>query len=233
MVDSRKMQRRVLHTSDLHLVAPGDSACQSLEALVNLAIEFKVDLVIIAGDLFDRNRVNETLVSFVVEQLQRLPAYVVILPGNHDCLTPDSVFGREDLWQNCANVRVFKEPCGEIIDLPDIGVLLWGKSHNSYEHDVQPMAGIPQPQGNGRWHIAVAHGYYVDVDTPLFPSYHITQEEIVTSGWDYIALGHLPTFNCVCSEPVAYYSGSPSLFGTVAIVDLAEEPGVQVTCFSL
>ncbi len=238
MVDGSRMRRRVLHTSDLHLESLGDKACHSLETVVSLAIKTKVDLVIVAGDLFDHNRVTESLISFVAEQLQRLPVYVAILPGNHDCLIPDAVFERADLWQNCTNVRVFRAPHGETIDLPDLGMSVWGKSHHSYEHDVRPLAGIPRPQGNGRWHIAVAHGYYVGVGPPLFPSYHISQEEISTPGWDYIALGHLPTFNCVCSEPVkAYYSGSPSLSGTVsgtvAIVDLAEETGVQVTRYSL
>ena len=234
MADDSRMQRRVLHTSDLHLASLSDRACQSLEALVNLAIKFKVDLVIVAGDLFDYTSVDDNLVSFVVEQLQRLPVYVAILPGNHDCLTPDSVFERENLWRNCANVRVFRARHGETIDLPGLGISVWGKCIDSYNHDVLPLAGIPQPQGNGQWNIAVAHGYYVGRGPSLFPSYHITQEEIATSGWDYIALGHVPTFDCVCSEPVkAYYCGAPPYSGTVAIVDLAEDTGVQVTRCSL
>ncbi len=234
MVDSSRMPRRILHTSDLHLKSLGDRACHALEALVNLAVKTKVDLVIIAGDLFDHNRVDDNLVSFVVEQLRRLPVYVAILAGNHDCLTPDSVFERVDLWRSCTNVRVFRSPQGETLDLPGLGVLLWGKSINTYEGDVRPLAGIPRPTGNGQWHIAVAHGYYVNTDPPLFPSLHITDEEIVNSGWDYIALGHSPVFRCVCDEPVnAYYCDSPSLSGTVNIVDFAEETGVQVTCYPL
>ncbi len=230
MVDGSRMQRRILHTSDLHLASLGDRACHSLEALVDLAIKTKVDLVIVAGDLFDNNRVDDNLVSFVAEQLQRLPVDVAILPGNHDCLVPGSVFNRVELWENCANVRVFRAPHGDTLDLPGLGVSVWGKSHNSHESDFRPLAGIPQPQGDGQWHIAVAHGYYVGDEPPLFPSYHITHEEIVTSRQDYIALGHWPVFRCVCNEPVkAYYCDSPSLFSTANIIDLAEEIGVQVT----
>lgn len=158
MVDGSRMRRRILHTSDLHLASLGDRACHSLEALVELVIKTKVDLVIVAGDLFDHNKVGDNLVSFVAEQLQRLPVYVAIVPGNHDCLTPDSVFRRAALWRKCANVRVFRAPHGETLDLPGLGISLWGKSIDSYEHDVRPLAGIPRPQGNGQWHIAVAHG---------------------------------------------------------------------------
>lgn len=222
-----------MHTADLHLLAPGDRACHSLEAVVDLAIKTGVDLVIVAGDFFDTGTVNDNLVDFAVEQLQRLSVPVVILPGNHDCLLPGSVFDRVELWENCDNVRIFRAPDGEMLDLADAGILLWGKSHDSYGSDLQPLAGIPRPEQNGRWHIALAHGYYVDDEASLFRAYHITEQEIITSGWDYIALGHVPAFKCVSDEPVkSYYSGSPSISGTVAIVDLDERTGVQVSrCF--
>ena len=218
----------ILHTSDLHLDLLGDKACDCLEALVGLAIKNKVDLVIIAGDLFDHNRVDDDLISFAVEQLERLTVPTVILPGNHDCLVLGSVFERAELWRDGANVRILGAPLGETLDLPELGVSLWGKSMDFDDGSVRPLAGIPRPEKNGHWHIVVAHGYYVGGEYPLFPSYHITEEEIVSSGWDYIALGHVVTFGCVCSKPVAYYCGSP-LFGTVALVELAEETGVQVS----
>lgn len=233
MADGGRMRRRVLHTADLHLLAPGDRACHSLAAVVDLAIKNGVDLVIVAGDFFDTGTVNDNLVGFAVEQLQRLTVPVVILPGNHDCLLPGSVFDRAELWADCANVRILRAPDGETLDLVDVGILLWGKSHDSYGSDLKPLAGIPRPQQNGRWHIAVAHGYYLDDEASLFRAYHITGEEITASGWDYIALGHVPAFKCVSDEPVkSYYPGSPSISGTVAIVDLDERTGVQVSrCF--
>lgn len=230
MTGSGRVSRRVLHTADLHLLAPGDKACRSLTAVVDLAIESGVDLVIVAGDFFDTGSVDENLVDFAVEQLRRLTVPVAILAGNHDCLLPGSVFDRAEPWQDCANVRILRAPDGETLDLADTGILLWGKSHDSYGSDLKPLAGIPRPERNGRWHIALAHGYYIDDEASLFRAYHITGEEITTSGWDYIALGHVPAFRCVAEEPVkSYYPGSPSISGTVAIVDLDEKTGVQVS----
>ncbi len=150
MANGSKMSRRILHTSDIHLLSLGDSACHSLEAVVDLANHAKVDLVIIAGDLFDHSRVNDSLVCFAAEQLQRLSVDVAILPGNHDCLVPGCAFDRAELWENCANVRVFRAPNGTTLDLPEIGVSLWGKSMDSYVADVQPLAGMPQPGHSGR-----------------------------------------------------------------------------------
>jgi len=231
---SRRARRRILHTSDLHLVSPGDKPSRSLTSLVDLAIRAEVDLLVFAGDLFDHNRVDDELVIFAASQLRRVPVNAVILPGNHDCLMSDSVYEREILWQDCANVRVLRDPEGERLDFPYLGISLWGKPIMSYDDDVLPLAGAPQPPQNGHWNIAVAHGFYASGESPSFRSYHITEQEIVTSGYDYIALGHIASFRCVCEEPVkAYYSGAPTISGTVSIVELSEETGVQVTPYSL
>jgi exonuclease SbcD len=225
-------RRRVLHTSDLHLTRLGDKECHSLVAVADLATQMKVDLVLVAGDLFESARVDNDVVSFAARELQRLPMPVAILPGNHDCLVTGSAYDRRELWQKCPNVHIFQEPDGAILALPDMSLTLWGKPILSYDDDVRPLAGIPCPQNDGRWHIALAHGYYVTNPSPYFTSYNITREEIVTSGWDYIALGHVTTFQCVCEAPVkAYYCGSPSQTGGVAIVDLAEETGVLVISY--
>jgi len=223
----RRQRRCILHTSDLHLERLADKACDSLTAVVNLAIDQHVDMVIIAGDLFDHNRIESELVDFVVEQLRRLPVPVAILPGNHDCLVPGSVY-EEAGFQHSENIHLFTSPQGETLDLPELEVSIWGKCINSYDLDVLPLEGMPQPEQNGRWHVAIGHGYYVDGEAPIFPSYHIRREEVVNSGWDYIALGHMPMFRSVCLEPVAHYCGSPVMSGSVALVELDEEVGVQV-----
>lgn len=232
MAHASRTPRRILHTSDLHIASLGDRACRSLEALVDLAIQAKVDLFIIVGDLFEHNGVDDNLVRFVVEQLERVPVDVLILPGNHDCLTSDSVYNRVGLWQGAANIRLFRAQQGETLTFPEIGVSVWGKPIKTYEQDVLPLVGIPQPEENEHWHIALAHGYYSseEEEYSLFPSYHITQEEIdASTGWDYIALGHYPVFRCVCNGPVTYYCDSPTLFSTVNIVDLTDETGARVT----
>ena len=228
MADARR--RRILHTSDLHLASTDDGACRSLQALGELAVEAEADLVLIAGDLFEHNRVKDNLVSFVVEQLGGLQRPIIILPGNHDCLVPDSVYYREYLWAAAPNIRVIKALPGETLTWPDLGVTVWGKPINSYGGDLQPLAGVPPRGGEAQWHIAMAHGCYVGSAPHPYYSFQIRQEEIVASQRDYIALGHWATFNCICDGSVkAYYCGSPSLLGTAAIVDLRDGTGVQVT----
>jgi exonuclease SbcD len=227
-MEKRRQRRRILHTSDLHLERLADKACDGLAAVIDLAIAHHVEMVIIAGDLFDHNRVERRLVDFTVEQLRRLSAPVIVLPGNHDCLVPGSVYENVG-FQHSSNIHLFTSPQGETLKLHELEVSVWGKCINSYDYDVLPFEGMPRPEQDGWWNIAVGHGYYVDGEAAVFPSYHIHPEEVIDSGWDYIALGHLPMFRGVCLEPVTYYSGSPVISGSVALVELDEEAGVQVS----
>jgi DNA repair exonuclease SbcCD nuclease subunit len=226
---THKPTRRILHTADLHMAFLGDKGCQGLESVVNTAIKRRADLLLIAGDLFDHNRVDEDLLEFVRAQFWRLPIPIVVLPGNHDCLVPGSVFSRIEFWKDCRNLHVFREAYGETLDLPYLNVSIWGKPIDTYLGDIHPMQDTPGNIDSSLWNIAVAHGYYVDTESPRFPSYHITEQEIAKHHWDYVALGHVPMFRCVCNDPVAYYSGSPLISGTAALVDLDEKTGVHVT----
>jgi len=225
--------RRILHTADLHIAFLGDKGCQSLEAVVNAAIKSHADLLLIAGDLFDHNRVDDRLLEFVRAQFWRLPIPIVILPGNHDCLVPGSVFSKTEFWKNCRNLHILHQEQGETLDLPYLGISIWGKPIDTYAGDVHPMQGEPHSVDVGLWNIAVAHGYFIDTESPHFPSYHITEQEIAEHEWDYVALGHVPVFRCVSDNPVAYYSGSPTLAGTAALVDLDGKTGVHVVSCSL
>jgi hypothetical protein len=224
MNQSVQRNKRILHTSDLHLECFGDRACHDLEAVINTANMNQIDLLIIAGDLFDHNRIKDNLIEFVRKQLQRLLVPAVILPGNHDCLIEGSVHERASFWQDCDEISIFKDPQGEIKEFRELGITLWGKAISTYDEDVRPLGGIPIVQESSRWNIAVAHGHFLDVKASTFPSYHITQDEIANTGWDYYALGHIPVFKCVSENPMACYPGSPSLSGTGLLVELAEAP---------
>ncbi len=233
MKNGGKPTRHLLHTSDLHLESLGDIGCHDFTALLTAARQTRADLVVIAGDLFESQRVKDNLIDFVVEGLSRLEAQVVILPGNHDCLTPTSAYNRSMIWEDCPNIRIFRSPEGETIRFPDLGITLWGKPLISYNSDIIPLEGLPGPDGDGCWNIAVAHGFYIGNDPPYSPSYQITHREIVESGWDYIALGHIPVFNLICNEPVmACYSGSPQTSGGFLLVEFCEETGIELRRYS-
>ncbi len=230
---AKRARRRILHTSDIHLDRPGDTPSLCLEKLVDVAIEREVDLVLIAGDLFDHNRIGEKVFGATLTQLGRLSVPVVILPGNHDCLIPEAVLLRPEFQEN-DDIHVIDSPDGEILDMPSLGLSFWGRSLSSYEADIRPLVGLPATIRVDRWNIVIAHGYHANGSAANLRGLIISDDDIAASArWDYVALGHIPVFRCVSSEkPVAYYSGSASVVGTVVLVDFDEETGTQVTSVS-
>ncbi|MBQ8287456.1 MAG: metallophosphoesterase [Clostridia bacterium] len=88
---------KVIHTADIHLDSPfslGNAETSALRReelremfrrLCRYIGEQKADLVLIAGDLFDRKFVTKNTVDLVVRELAALPdVRFVITPGNHD-----------------------------------------------------------------------------------------------------------------------------------------------------
>lgn len=236
---------RVLHTSDIHLGAPhlgesgvasasvfNDRARHALRRLVEASSQADIDLIIIAGDLFDSNRVDAETIEFTFRQLDATRIPVVILPGNHDCLVPGCVYSQV-LSRLSSNVHVLTVAEGETMSFPELDLCVWGKPITSYTDDVRPMKDVPS-RGMERWHIAVAHGFYNDAQQSQVYGLQIDEGEILESGQDYVALGHSPSFRCISDGPVkAYYSGSASEANTAAIVDLSEDDGVHVRCYLL
>ncbi|MFC1904829.1 exonuclease SbcCD subunit D [Chloroflexota bacterium] len=240
-MNQEKKPVRIIHTSDIHLgdyglvnnVSLEIRSQRALEAMTNLCIQGEVSMVIFAGDLFDHNRVDTAIVESALGELRKMPVPVLILPGNHDCLVEDSVYRRPYFSQLAPNITVFTAQQGERFSFPELDLAVWGKPITSHDGGCRPMAGIP-PRGSERWQIAVAHGYYVTDWTEQIYSYQITEEEIVQSHQDYVALGHSTVFRCVCDSPVkACYSGSASLSGAAVIIDLHPEAGVHTYCQQL
>ena len=222
-----KPSRRVLHTSDLHVLSLDDHGCQALARVIDLAIREQVDLLLITGDLFDQNHIYDAVLDFVHRQFNRIAGPVIILPGNHDCLVEDSVYHRHH-WQLKENVHIFRNNRGETFTLPQLAISIWGKPIDTY-FDIRPLEGMPQPETNGNWNIATAHGLVVKHMPRHMRSYLITEDELNGTKWDYIALGHMTIFEHVWNNPVTYYCGSATEKGTLALVDLNETTGVKVS----
>ena len=107
MEHQRRRALKILHTADVHLDCDSYGKAEQrqahralyyrcFETIIERAIAAEVDVLLIAGDLFDHNRVPDETIAFVQEQLRRLQRPVVILPGNHDCLYTHAIYDRHD-----------------------------------------------------------------------------------------------------------------------------------------
>jgi len=75
---------RVLHTSDIHIREFGDNRWVALEEIVKICREDGVDVLVIAGDMFDRDVDGIRLIPEVKGLFGEVDFRVIILPGNHD-----------------------------------------------------------------------------------------------------------------------------------------------------
>lgn len=210
---------KLLHTADIHLGAPfrnlGEKGKDirralkdSFSALLNLAKVEKVDLVLIAGDLFDSNQVSADLVDFVASEIIKVQMPVCILPGTHDCLESSSVY-RSTRFRDIGNLYIFAdEPAGRKV-YPDLDLTIHGRANSSNRSRVSPLAGMT-PNPDTRWNVAMAHGS-IQIESKSAPDdYPITLEEIGASGMDYVALGHWHSAqDFPRGRTKAWYCGTP------------------------
>ena len=208
----------ILHTSDCHL--DGDAPWRdgrhatsehfaAFRAVVDRAIELDVDLVVIAGDLFDSNRASDVSTAFALEQLARLRRPTVICPGNHDCFDEGSVYHRVDFRQAGDHVHVVSDIDGEKIELPELGTVVWGRAATERDPHYRPLEGLPARDAK-RWHVAVAHGHFMEDERLERRWGPIAASELAKIDWDYVALGHWERHADVSQGAVrAVYSGAP------------------------
>jgi DNA repair protein SbcD/Mre11 len=129
---------RVGHLADVHLDASfalfprnvGRRRRQAIEAAlsegVRRAANENVDALLIAGDLYEHERVSPdtgALLQALFEEI--VPTPILIAPGNHDWHGPRSLFARLD-WPS--NVHVFSGDRLQRYELED-GLTLWGAAH--------------------------------------------------------------------------------------------------------
>ena len=225
----------LVHTSDVH-IGPDSGPNRGRDAfgaVLDLVGQVRPDLFLIAGDLFDRNRVPDADLRFVESSLAALALPVLLVSGNHDSLDAGSVYHRLALPPNA---RLIADEEGEVIDFPDLDLEVWGRPLVDHHPGYRPLAS-ERAARRRRWRIGLMHGHFDD-NVPRtgepFRSSTITPAEIAATGFDYLALGHwhVPT-DVSHGDVKAHYPGSPDPYqaraaGHVAVVRLTEEHGVQV-----
>jgi DNA repair exonuclease SbcCD nuclease subunit len=215
----------IIHTSDLHIDGNASDSFHPLCKVVAACERAGGDLLLLAGDIFDHNRLPLSEIDRAARVLADSGVPVVILPGNHDCLSADSVYRRGGLAE-VPNVHVLGVSSEEEFTWPEKELEVWGRPHLDYA-DYSPLAS-PRPKTT-RWQIAVAHGHWLRGDGDRHRSWLIRSEEITATRADYVALGHWPSAGAAGDGTVpAYYSGSPDLAGTVNVVRLGDG-GVSVS----
>jgi DNA repair exonuclease SbcCD nuclease subunit len=221
---------RLLHTADVHLGARhadlGEQAAAQRErqfaafrASVDLALEERVDLFLIAGDLFDSNTQPRRSVERAAAELGRLAAAkirTVVIPGTHDVYDRSSVYRAYDL------VALASLPAGTDLltiltpDRPDVvlsplDAVVFGRVFSTKRAPESPLARFDaSADERATWRIGMIHGSVAIPGRTDADEVVVTKEEIAASGLDYLALGHWHSSLGAKSGGVQYaYSGAP------------------------
>ncbi|MBO1264707.1 metallophosphoesterase [Proteiniclasticum sp. SCR006] len=187
---------RLMHVADVHLGSEVATVPEKQEArkkellrtfrrITQLCKEEKMDLLLIAGDLFEGANVDPQIAASVKTYLAEVPARVFISPGNHDYVAMDSPYAEED-WPD--NVTIFRGKMERVV-LPDLKTAVYGAGFES-TYVRRSLFDPKLPVEREYLNLCVVHGDLVSENQES--DYHgITPSVLSGSGMDYVALGHI------------------------------------------
>jgi DNA repair exonuclease SbcCD nuclease subunit len=240
---------RLLHTADVHLGAKflslGDKGTAqreqvraSFKKLVSLAVAEDIDIVLIAGDLFDANQQPQRNIDLVVEQFGLLAAKnipVCIIPGTHDCFDSGSIYRKVNFLERCPNLTVFTGEGWEYKEFSALRLTVYGKANRSNRSYNSPLEGLKRST-ESQYHVAMAHGS-LNIPGAIAEDDHVfNKDQIQGSQMHYVALGHWHRpYACCDWGVIAWYSGPPELIsmdqkepGSALIVTILDSGKVEV-----
>ncbi|MFD0588145.1 exonuclease SbcCD subunit D [Paenibacillus sp. GCM10027627] len=214
---------RFIHAADLHLDSPfrglakapeivrkglADATFAALNRLTDMAILQRVDFIVIAGDLFDEADRSLKAQIALVKEWERLAAAgiaVFAIHGNHDHLG-----GRRARLELPPSVHIFGaaevSSCPAFTKSGELAAYIYGVSYGERAVSRNLAAEYITSPG-GPYHIALLHGN-VGGHPSHDPYAPCTLEELVKSGFQYWALGHIHKREVLHEYPHVVYSGN-------------------------
>jgi len=238
---------KILHTADIHLGAKfsglGNKGASQREQLrttfkniIATAIDERLNIVLIAGDLFDANQQPQGNIDLVIEQFNLLGSNnipVCLIPGTHDSLDSTSIYRKVDFEGKCSNLKIFTDENISYKEYPELNLTVYGKPNLSNRSYISPLKGL-KPSTSSKFHIAMAHGSFYIPEKIAEDDHVFRLEEVKASGMDYLALGHWHRVYACLEKPPAWYSGPPEWIpdqrerGAVLLVSLSDSGEVKV-----
>jgi len=232
---------RILHTSDWHLgrsfhrVGMLTAQAAFVDHLVDVVQSESVDVVVVAGDVYDRALPSVDVVQLLDDALSRLAAtgaHLVLSSGNHDSAVRLG-FGSRLLESARVHVRADVRRCAEPVVLDDehgpvaiyalpylepsiAGPQLAGVASMSHQGVLQAAADAVRAdlatRAGGTRSVVAAHAFVVgglasDSERDISVGGVAAVAASVFDGIDYVALGHLHGRQQL--RPEVRYSGSP------------------------
>ncbi|NLY72401.1 MAG: exonuclease SbcCD subunit D [Tissierellia bacterium] len=225
---------KILHTADLHLgkslneYSLLDLQKEMLEELLDVVEKEEIELVLLAGDIYDRSlppkEAVELLSSFLTRLTRRLGSKVIMISGNHDSherlgyaseiLSGMGLYipsaGKEIEETRLGDVSVYSVPYLDRTYLSYLYEMSFKNLEEAFSHHISSIE-----LDSSRFNIFMTHHYILgsaaleesESERPLF----LGATENISAGlfkeFDYVALGHIHRMQGLADG--VYYPGSP------------------------
>jgi len=227
---------RLLHFADLHLDTPFRWAPPelararrvglrtTLTRIATLADEAQVDALTCGGDLYEQELFTPDTAAYLHDTFAALaPMPVLLAPGNHDWLGPDSLYRQVD-WS--PNVHVFTADRLTPYELTD-GVTIWGAAHRAPANTPGFLDGFTARSGGADVHLALFHGSERGTlavqEQGKVPHAPFRAEQVAQAGLTHALVGH---FHTPRDAATYTYPGNPD---PLAFGETGERGAVLVT----
>ncbi len=211
---------RLLHTADWQIgkcygqfesdeaALLAEARFTTVERLAALACERQIDLIVVAGDVFDAQGVADKTIHRLFHAMRAYAGPWVLIPGNHDAGLAESVWTRAARLNAIPdNVHVCLKP--EPLVLETLGVAILPApltQRHTYTDLTEWFAGASTPHSMLR--IGVAHGSVQGILADGIDSANpIAAGRAGQAGLDYLALGDWHGTRQVDAR--TWYSGTP------------------------
>ena len=210
---------KFIHAADIHLDSPlrgleryegapvdeiRQATRRALENLVSLAVESEVDFVLLVGDLYDGDWRDHNTGLFFAKQMsefRKAGIKVFLIAGNHDA---QNVMTKSLRLPD--NVHQLNTSKPETVRLEELGVAIHGQGFRTKAVTknlaMDYPAAIPHVFNIGLLHTSVTGREGHDNYAPCTPT------NLVDLNYDYWALGHVHTRECLSEDPPIHFPGN-------------------------
>jgi DNA repair exonuclease SbcCD nuclease subunit len=236
---------RLLHTADWQIGKgfanfEGDAGAllriqrlKTVERIAGIANEKSVDVILVAGDVFETNAVGDQTLRRTLNAMKAFTGPWVLLPGNHDAALSDSVWTRLPRMGITDNVRLATSPQAILLLNDHLAILPAPLQRRHEASDITEWFDEAVTPA-GAFRVGLAHGSVANRLPQLSEAPNVISDtRSSTARLDYLALGDW--HGTVEIAPRTWYSGTPEPDrfrnnepGNVLIVTLTE-PGKPPT----
>lgn len=179
---------------------------QTFEAVLSLCRSEKVELLLLAGNLFEQEYVRKETVERVAKSFAKLDGTkIFIAPGERDPLVTTSAY-RLVVWPS--NVHIFTGTLSSV-EISDLNVTVYGAGWIAYRQDEPFLEGF-QATRDGTLQLMLLHAEVASgMNSEGLLS--IRPKQIAASGLNYLALGHQEAWSGTrqAGKTIWIDSGSP------------------------